>query len=248
MARPKALPATERHVHTNPNLTPNAPPAHAFAATPRPARDRSSQGHKETAATRAQRPLEHSPVSSNLAPEPKLLARVRRRAAKPDAAAYQRQKIFKQLEASGQLPSFVDRGAAFRDAILAEAEKLSDKLVKFLLTEPEVVLTPQGVKLVMPEGARMTDAQVRVLERLLDKFVPQQKPMDLQGKQDTGPRKVSIFVNTVGHKPDYEKLPGGTDGLSVGAAQPTSILKFDAPAQPVIDATPAPPPPEKETP
>ena len=212
------------------------------------ARDRSGNGHTSTTHTTPvpgpqqhfpypQHPAHYAaspgPVASNAPAPQKTLARVARRSRKhlEDVTDHAQSQLLKQLHASGRLQTFVDHGSKFRDEVFAKLPELSKKLIDFLTATPTYHFTASGVpKLVLPDGVAMTAEQLRLLQSVLDKFVPQQKPMDLDGKQTQPVRKVSIHVATVGQAPDYEKLPGGSDGIAnQGAAKPVTTITFDKP-------------------
>lgn len=185
----------------------------------------------------------HSPVSSNAPAPSKTLARVKRRADQhiQRISGQAQMQMLKQLEAQGRLPTFVDHGSKFRDKLMESMPDLADRLVAFLKAEPTYVYNNQGTpKLVVPDDAALTDQQIAIMSKVLDKFLPKQKPMDLKGEQKPATRKVSIHVHTVGDTPDYKTLPGGSDGIAdVGSAKPITTITFDKPgAEPVITEEP----------
>lgn len=221
--------------------------------TPRAARDRSghvSSGSEDGSLTAGPTqsknlppngapPAQHSPVSSNAPAPTTTLARMRRRASHDTNAVTQhaQTRMLKQLDAQGRLRTFVDHGSQFRDDLMKAMPGLSARLVKFLEAEPTYVYNNQGTpKLVMPDDAALTDQQISILTKVLDKFLPKQKPMDLDGQQKSTTRKVSIHVHTVGDTPDYKNIPGGADGIAnAGAAKPITTITFGAPgAEPVV--------------
>lgn len=182
-------------------------------------------------------------ISSDAPAPKKTLARTARRAHHTAATLsdHAQTQLLKQLHASGRLQTFVDHGSRFRDTVFAKLPDLAARLVKFLEASPTYHYTTAGQPiLILPDDVALTKDQLKMLQSVLDKFVPQQKPMDLDGKQVQQVRKVSIHVNTVGQAPDYATLPGGSDGIAnQGAAKPITTITFDKPG--------APPRVEKET-
>lgn len=186
----------------------------------------------------------NSPVTSNAAPPDRQgsLARIARRTRETvqDVGEHAQQQLLKQLAASGHLrPTFVDHGSQFRDKVMEAMPGLAQRLIDFLGAAPTYSFNNAGNPvLVVPEEFALTEPQIRLLQSVLDKFVPQQKPMDLSGDQKTqgGTRKVSIHVATVGNAPEYSKLPGGSDGIAgAGEAKQITTITFDkAGSEPII--------------
>lgn len=193
----------------------------------------------------AAREAEHAPVHSNVPLQQQVLSEVARRASSAKAATTFEQsadpqtKELRRLEAAGMLPQYLLDGAKFRDTILTAMPGLAQRVVDYMSAQAVVMFDQRGKPYVEVGDATklLSPGQLKIFERLLHKFVPQQSEANQQGEQKNpnAPRNIAINIHQIGETPDYSKVPGSVDGIRVirgGAAEQiaTITIQPDPPA------------------
>ena len=102
-----------------------------------------------------------------------------------------------------------------------------------MTAQPERVYGSNGtVQLMVPEDRALTDGQLQLFKMVLQKGLPNQAPVSMQGKQnpmDSG--KVNITINQTGPSVDFDTLSAPVDGVIQGRAERVNTLSFKRPTK-----------------
>ena len=132
-----------------------------------------------------------------------------------------------------QHPSFLGNQRQFIDRIYQYLPDMVDKLVGYMSAQPERVYGNNGtVQLMVPEDRALTDGQLQLFKMVLQKGLPNQAPISMQGKQnpmETG--KVNITINQTGPSVDFDTLTAPIDGVIQGRAEKVNTLSFKRPSK-----------------
>ena len=132
-----------------------------------------------------------------------------------------------------QHPSFLGNQRQFIDRIYQYLPDMADKLVSYMTAKPERVYGNNGtVQLMVPEDRALTDGQLQLFKMVLQKGLPNQAPISMQGKQnpmESG--KVNITINQTGPSVDFDNLSAPVDGIIQGRAEKVNTLSFKRPTK-----------------
>lgn len=132
-----------------------------------------------------------------------------------------------------QHPSFLGNQRQFIDRIYQYLPDMADKLVSYMTAKPERVYGNNGtVQLMVPEDRALTDGQLQLFKMVLQKGLPNQAPISMQGKQnpmESG--KVNITINQTGPSVDFDNLSAPVDGIIQGKAEKVHTLSFKRPTK-----------------
>jgi hypothetical protein len=84
----------------------------------------------------------------------------------------------------------------------------------------------------VPEDRALTDGQLQLFKMVLQKGLPNQAPISMQGKQnpmESG--KVNITINQTGPSVDFDNLSAPVDGIIQGRAEKVNTLSFKRPTK-----------------
>ena len=132
-----------------------------------------------------------------------------------------------------QHPSFLGNQRQFIDRIYQCLPDMADKLVGFMTAQPERVYGSNGtVQLMVPEDRALTDGQLQLFKMVLQKGLPNQAPVSIQGKQNPmDSSKVNITINQTGPSVDFDTLSAPVDGVIQGRAERVNTLSFKRPTK-----------------
>ena len=132
-----------------------------------------------------------------------------------------------------QHPSFLGNQRQFIDRIYQYLPDMADKLVSYMTAQPERVYGNNGtVQLMVPEDRALTDGQLQLFKMVLQKGLPNQAPVSMQGKQnpmESG--KVNITINQTGPSVDFDTLSAPVYGVIQGRAEKVNTLSFKRPTK-----------------
>lgn len=130
-----------------------------------------------------------------------------------------------------QHPSFLGNQRQFIDRIYQHLPQVAEKLIQFMTANPERVYGSNGtVQLMLPEDVAMTDGQLQLFKLILQKGLPNQAPVNMQGEQNhLGTGKVAITINQTGPSVDLEGITSSVDGIRRGQAEKVNTISFNRP-------------------
>jgi hypothetical protein len=86
------------------------------------------------------------------------------------------------------------------------------------------------VQLMLPEDVAMTDGQLQLFKLILQKGLPNQAPVNMQGEQNQlGSGQVAITINQTGPSVDLEGITSSVDGIRRGQAEKVNTISFNRP-------------------
>ena len=130
-----------------------------------------------------------------------------------------------------QHPTFLGSQRQFIDRIYQHLPEVADKLINFMAASPERVYGSNGtVQLMLPENVALTDGQLQLFKLILQKGLPNQAPVNMQGDQNQFANgKVNITINQTGPTPDLENITSPIDGIRRGQAEKVNTISFNRP-------------------
>jgi hypothetical protein len=130
-----------------------------------------------------------------------------------------------------QHPSFLGNQRQFIDKLYTKLPSLADRLVTYLEAVPERVISSNGtVQMLVPEGAALTDGQLQLYKMILQKGLPNQQPVNMNGDQtQRADGKVHITINQSGPEIDFEQTGEVIQGVHTGQAKQVGTLSFKKP-------------------
>jgi hypothetical protein len=130
-----------------------------------------------------------------------------------------------------QHPSFLGNQRQFIDRIYQHLPQVAEKLIQFMTANPERVYGSNGtVQLMLPEDVAMTDGQLQLFKLILQKGLPNQAPVNMQGEQNQlGSGQVAITINQTGPSVDLEGITSSVDGIRRGQAEKVNTISFNRP-------------------
>ena len=82
----------------------------------------------------------------------------------------------------------------------------------------------------LPENVALTDGQLQLFKLILQKGLPNQAPVNMQGDQNQFANgKVNITINQTGATPDLENITSPVDGIRRGQAEKVNTISFNRP-------------------
>ena len=130
-------------------------------------------------------------------------------------------------------PSFLGNQRQFIDTLYTELPALASRLVDYLHARPERITSSNGtVQLLVPEKEALTDGQLQMYKLILQKGLPTQQPVSMNGDQaERADGKVHITINQSGPEIDFEQTGEVIQGVKSGKATQVGTLTFKRPEE-----------------
>ncbi len=130
-----------------------------------------------------------------------------------------------------QHPSFLGNQRQFIDTLYKELPALADRLVSYMSAVPERHVSANGtMQLMIPEKAALTDGQLQLFKMILQKGLPNQQPVNMNGDQSQKTDgKVHITINQSGPEIDFDQSGEVIQGVQQGRAKQVGTLTFKKP-------------------